>query len=310
MREARALLDLARCWDLPGARSRSRRAPAAIRILQWPLRPALALLARPRWRGRDRLVGASGALIVCGNHTGPLDALAYGHLLQASGIAPRFLAKQSLFRIPLLGLALRSTGQIPVDRGRSGGGDALAQARAALGRGEALMVFPEGTYTRDREGWPMRARLGAARLALETGAQLVPVGCWGSRALWPVGAAVPRPGGGRRIMMSIAEPFRAQIRPGESQREAEVRVSGELMDRIAELVGQLRGQEPPVQRHDPSADAHRPESGAAAARERRTEVEREGNAAAAHPWRLREGPWHIGRAGRAGRARRDAGSTR
>lgn len=205
--------------------------------------------------------------MVCGNHTGPLDALAYGHLLQASGIAPRFLAKEAMFRVPVLGTLLRATGQVPVHRGSRRGQDALASGREALARGEMMMVFPEGSYTRDPEVWPMRGRLGAARLALSTGAPLVPVACWGSRALWPVGTALPRPGRGRRIVMSVGEPIRAERREGESEHAAAVRVTGEVMAAIAAQLGALRGQTPPTTLHDPASDALRPESGQKLSRE-------------------------------------------
>lgn len=297
-RHGRGLRPFAASWDLPGARVPSRRSGAVIRIAQLLLRPALALLTRPRWAGTANLP-SEGAAIICGNHTGPLDALAYGHVLQTNGIAPRFLAKDSLFRIPLLGALLRATGQIPVIRSRGATAAALDAARAALGRGEALIVFPEGTYTRDPQAWPMRARLGAARLALATGAPLVPIACWGSRDLWPVGALLPRPGGGRRIMMVVGEPIHAERAAGESEREAEIRVTNQLMRTITELLAQLRGDDPPARVHDPRGDAIHPEDGGPGARFRFR----------ARPWRVDEGPWHISRA-RRGRNSRGRDSVR
>src|SRR5699024_9121733 len=161
------------------------------------------------------------------------DPFGYGHLLQAGGIAPRFLAKDSLFRIPVLGRILRAARQIPVHRGTSRSRDALASAREALERGELIMLFPEGTYTRDRELWPMQARLGAARLALETGAPLLPIAAWGGRALWPVGSPFPRPRPGRRVRLLVGEPFTAAPLEGETAQQAALRVTDELMGRIA-----------------------------------------------------------------------------
>ncbi len=279
-------------WDLPGARAPQRRSGPIIGVLQFLLRPAIWLLARPVHRGRENLA-ASGPMVLVGNHTGPFDALAYGHLLHASGVAPRFVAKQSLFSIWPLGAVLRATGQIPVLRGTDRAADALAAAQAALERGEAIMLFPEGTYTRDPEGWPMRGRLGAARLALRTGAPIVPVGCHGSRELWPVGSPIPHPGPGRRVQFQIGEPFTAQLLEGESQREAEVRVSVEIMERIMRLLARMRRQEPPATMHDPDSDDFRPETGQRAVRPRR-------------PW---EGPWHVGR-WREGRTQQRRGKPR
>lgn len=251
---------LLRSWDVGTAREPSRRAGLVIGLAQIPLRPLLTLLTRPRWQGRERFP-ATGPVIACGNHLSALDPFAYGHLLQASGIAPRFLAKESLFRVPVLGALLRSARQIPVLRGTSRSRDALDAAREALGRGELLMVFPEGTYTRDPALWPMRARLGAARLALDTGAPLLPIAAWGGRGLWPVGSPFPRPAPDRRVRMRVGEPFTVAVGEGETEHEAARRVSEELMARIAALLGELRDLTPPRTLHDPREDEHRPEIG-------------------------------------------------
>ncbi|WP_394214205.1 lysophospholipid acyltransferase family protein [Brachybacterium vulturis] len=252
--------NLLRSWDVGTARIPQRRAGAVIGVVQLPLRPLFTLLARPRWHGTARLP-ATGAAIVCGNHLSAYDAFGYGHLLQASGIAPRFLAKESLFRIPVLGALLRGARQIRVRRGTARSRDALDEARAALGRGEVIMVFPEGSYTRDPELWPMQGRLGAARLALETGAPLLPIATWGGRALWPVGSPLPRPRPGRHVQMLVGEPYTVSQQEGESPQQAAQRVSEELMARIAALLGRLRGQQPPDVLHDGRRDSHRPEVG-------------------------------------------------
>lgn len=253
-------ISLRRSWDLGTARVPARRAGLVIDLLQLPLRPLLNLLTRPAWNALENLP-AQGAVVACGNHLSPLDAFSYGHLLQAGGAAPRFLAKDALFAIPGLGLLLRRARQIPVRRGSARGGDALDAARAALERGELLMVFPEGTYTRDPSLWPMRGRYGASRLALDTGAALLPIASWGGRKLWPVGSPIPRPGPGRRVQMLVGEPYTVSRREGESDHQAAVRVTEDLMGRIADLLGQLREQDPPVVLHDGRTDTHRPEAG-------------------------------------------------
>ena len=251
---------LLRSWDVGGARTPARRAGLVIGLAQLPLRPLVTLLARPRWYGTANLPD-SGAAIACGNHLSAFDALGYGQLLQAHGIAPRFLAKDAMFRLPVLGALLRGARQIPVLRGSAHGGDALSAARDSLERGEVLVIFPEGTYTRDRELWPMQALHGAARLALDTGAPLLPIASWGGRALWPVGSPLPRPRPGRRVRTLVGEPYTVRTLDGEDAREASQRVSEELMMKIAALLGQLRGQQPPAVLHDGRQDEHRPEIG-------------------------------------------------
>jgi len=235
-----------------------RRAGVVIDLAQLVLRPLSRLLAPPTWIGAENLP-AQGAAIACGNHAGPWDAIAYGHLLQAHGIAPRFLAKSSLFAVPVLGALLRSSRQIPVARGSARTADALSAAEAALGRGELIMLFPEGTYTRDPAGWPMRARLGAARLALRSGAPLIPIACAGSRDFWRPRTALPRPR--RRLTLQVGEPFAAVRAPGESEMQAAERVTAELMTKITAMLAGIRGEQPPAAVHDPRGDDHRPEEG-------------------------------------------------
>lgn len=273
MNARRAAVPRTRSWDLGAARPPERRAGRVIFAVQLPLRPLIRLLAGRDWAGIENFP-PRGQAVACGNHTGPFDALAYGHLLQASGIAPRYLAKDSLFRIPLLGTILRASGQIPVHRGTSRSRDALATAREALQRGELVMVFPEGTYTRDPDTWPMRARLGAARLALSTGAPLVPIACWGSHRLWPVGAWVPRLVPRHRLTMRVGEPIAAQRAPGETEQQAAVRLTDEVMAAITALLATIRGQTPPPVVHDPRRDGHRPEEGRPQRRSRRLRGER------------------------------------
>ncbi|MFC7374764.1 lysophospholipid acyltransferase family protein [Brachybacterium sp. GCM10030267] len=249
-----------RSWDVGSARAPSRRAGIVIGIAQIAVRPLATLLSRPVWIGVENLP-ADGAVIACGNHLSPFDPFGYGHLLQANGIAPRFMAKDAMFRVPVLGALLRGARQIPVSRGTSRSSDALSAAREALGRGELLMVFPEGTYTRDPQLWPMRARLGPARLALETGAPLLPIASWGARALWPVGSPIPHPGPGRRVVMRVGEPYTVSRAEGETTHAAAVRITEDLMARITALLAEIRDEDPPPVVHDGRLDAHRPEAG-------------------------------------------------
>ena len=93
---------------------------------------------------------------------------------------PRFLAKEDLFRIPVVGRALRGAGQIPVSRGTRDR-SSLDVAVAALGRGEVIVVYPEGTLTRDPDLWPMKGKSGVGRLALTSRAPVIPLAQWGAQ---------------------------------------------------------------------------------------------------------------------------------
>src|SRR5690606_31238905 len=133
---------------------------------------------RREWRGAEHLP-REGGFIAAGNHLTNLDALVFAHFLYDHGAAPRFLAKHTLFGVPLLGWALRQTEQIPVHRNTSAARESLEPAREALRRGLCVGIFPEGTFTRDPDLWPMTARPGVGRLALTTRVPVVPIALWG-----------------------------------------------------------------------------------------------------------------------------------
>ena len=75
--------------------------------------------------------------------------------------------------------------QIPVQRESAQSKDALIAAARAIKEGRAVVIYPEGTITRDPDLWPMRGKTGAARLAFTTGCRVVPIGQWGAQELMP-----------------------------------------------------------------------------------------------------------------------------
>jgi 1-acyl-sn-glycerol-3-phosphate acyltransferase len=247
----------------PGHRARrpaARRPGALIGLAQWILRPLLRLLAPPTWWGTEHLPATGGA-VVCANHTGPFDPLAVGHLLQAHHVPPRFMAKQELFDIPVLGTLLRHAGQIPVRRGAGRAGRAIGTAEELVRRGGVVVMFPEGSYTRDAAQWPMRARPGAARIALDTGAPLIPVACVGSRAVWAPRTARLRHRPRGTLVLQVGPPITPRQLPGESDHQATRRTTDEVMAAITAMLAGLRHERPPAHVHDPRQDTFRPEEG-------------------------------------------------
>lgn len=229
--------------------------PLVIGLAQLPLRPLVTLLSRPQWQGTENFP-ASGAVIACGNHLSAFDPRYGGHLLQASGIAPRFLAKESLFRV--CAGARRPAALGPADPGAARHEplrDALDAARGGAGPGRAADGLPRG-HLHPRSGASGRqARLGAARLALSTGAPLLPIATWGGRGLWPVGSPLPRPGRGRRVRMRVGEAFTAAAGEGETEHEAAPARHRGADGAHAGPPRRSAGLTPPDHLHDPRTDA-------------------------------------------------------
>lgn len=126
----------------------------------------------------------TGPVIITPNHFTNIDPLIMGVATWHLGRLPRFMAKASILKVPVLGWLLRKSGQIPVERGGSTRGSAaLVEARELVRKGRAVIVYPEGSLTRDPDMWPMRGKSGAVRLALELSIPIIPVAHWGTQAV-------------------------------------------------------------------------------------------------------------------------------
>jgi 1-acyl-sn-glycerol-3-phosphate acyltransferase len=154
------------------------------------VRPVLNALMAKEWQGTGSL--PDSGFILCANHVSNLDPLALGHMVYNQGHLPHFLAKAELFQAPVVGGLITRMRQIPVDRTR-GGNESLVAADRVLAEGGAIIIYPEGTLTSDPDLWPMKAKTGAARLALKTGAPVIPVAQWGIQDVLPKTAKAPRP---------------------------------------------------------------------------------------------------------------------
>jgi len=147
------------------------------------VKPSLLVLTRRTWAGQEH-VPARGGVILVANHISHADPLAIAHFVYDARRWPSFLAKDSLFTIPVLGWLLRAVGQIPVKRGTTDAAKALDAAVDWLRRDESLIIYPEGTTTREPDLWPMRGKTGIARLWLATGVPVIPVVTWGPQRMY------------------------------------------------------------------------------------------------------------------------------
>ena len=215
-------------------------------------KPLLVLFFKREWRGMENIPEHGGFITVV-NHNSYLDPLSYGHFQYNTGRVPRFLAKAGLFDIPIVGTVLRGTGQIPVYRETADAADAFRAAVKAVKAGECVAVYPEGTLTRDPDLWPMSGKTGAARLALLTGAPVIPVAQWGANHAMPPYAKKKRlrlfP---RKTLKVLAGPpvdlsaYLGKEPTAEVLREA----TDVIMDAVTALLAELRQETPPARRFE------------------------------------------------------------
>jgi len=215
--------------------------------------PFMYAITRYRIIDGDKLP-KSGAFVLAPNHYSEIDPVIMGIVMWRLGRMPRFLAKASLFRIPVVGAVLRATGQVPVERaGATRSNDPLVSARKLANDGLAVIIYPEGSLTRDPDLWPMRGKSGAVRMALTAGVPVIPAAHWGTQKVMPRYAkkisVFPR----KTILAKIGDPVDLSAfvdRPLDSQTLTEA--TAVVMDAITELVEDLRNEKAPATRWDPS----------------------------------------------------------
>jgi 1-acyl-sn-glycerol-3-phosphate acyltransferase len=214
--------------------------------------PFLLLVGRYRVQNVER-IPTSGPFILAANHTTDFDPLVTAYTLWHHGRVPHYLAKASLFTVPVIGWAFRVTGQVAVERASRGHRGTIAQGERLIEEGLALVIYPEGTLTRDPDLWPMRGKSGAVRIALETGVPLIPAAHWGAEKILPRWERRIRLFPRKTVRVVIGEPLdlsRWKGRQGDATALAEATLA--LMQAITRLVEELRGETAPAERWDPA----------------------------------------------------------
>lgn len=215
------------------------------------LKPLFLLTTKRDWIDGLKIPASGGCVLVI-NHLSHVDPLTAAVFTHDHGRLPRYLAKSGLFRKRFLGHFLRSAGQIPVERSSANAAGAYAAAVAAVRAGECIVIYPEGTITRDPDLWPMTGKSGAARIALETGCPVIPVGQWGAQDLLAPYARKPDLFPRKAIHIKVGDPvdlsdFADAAPPGA---EALASATERIMSAITELVEDLRGERAPAVRYD------------------------------------------------------------
>ena len=218
-----------------------------IRFCVVVLYPLDSLLYRIRFDHLERVPPPeAGGIIIAINHISEIDTVLMARLVWQAGRIPRFMIKASLFPKPIIGSVFRGAGQIPVYRGTTTAASSLDEAVHALDQGEAIVIYPEGTTTRDPQRWPMEAKTGIARLVLQAPhIPVVPVGQWGAQKgqrLTPT-RLIRR----RRCLASVGEPLDLSRYAGAEPTSAVLReITDLIMTAVRDEVARLRGQTPPV----------------------------------------------------------------
>ncbi|GAA5229345.1 lysophospholipid acyltransferase family protein [Arthrobacter cryoconiti] len=216
-------------------------------------RPVMNVLIGKQWQGLEKLPTGEGFIVVP-NHFSEIDPIVVGHMLYNQNVMPHFLAKDGLFSTPFLGFLLRGAHQIRVERSGAAAGTSLEAAQRVLDANDAVVIYPEGTLTRDPDLWPMKGRTGAARLALATGAKVIPVAHWGAQEVFPrygKGFKIfPR----KRAHVVVGDPVDLSAFMGKTGDKATLEAMTEvIMKDITALLEPLRGEKAPTERWDPAA---------------------------------------------------------
>jgi 1-acyl-sn-glycerol-3-phosphate acyltransferase len=164
-----------------------------------------------------------------------------------------FMIKSAVFEVKVLGSIMYQLGQLPVYRGRGDAGLVLGQAEAALRKGACVVVYPEGTASRDPDLWPMVGKTGAARLALTTGVPVIPIAHWGAQDVLPYGSRRPHVFPRKTIQTVAGPPVDLSAYAGQRLSASTLRAAtAAIMADITALLAKIRQETPPAVPWDPA----------------------------------------------------------
>jgi 1-acyl-sn-glycerol-3-phosphate acyltransferase len=210
------------------------------------LRVLLAVLMKHEQRGLENLP-RTGGVILAPNHLSYADWAAVAVFSYDGGRFPVFLIKSSVFNVKVIGPFLRKLGELPVYRNRNDAALVLKQAEDALRDGQCVIVYPEGTASRDPDLWPMVGKTGAARLALKTGVPVVPIAQWGAHEALPYGTTKPRLWPRKRARLVAGPPVDLSAFEGKPLTATTLRAAtAAIMADVTTLLTGLRPGTPPA----------------------------------------------------------------
>ncbi|MDH6422352.1 lysophospholipid acyltransferase family protein [Aurantimicrobium minutum] len=215
--------------------------------------PIMGVMVKYRFHNPEKMP-RSGAVVITPNHYSNIDPVVIGVATWYLGRLPRFMAKASILKVPVLGWILLKSGQIPVERGGSTRSSAaLNAAKELVSKERAVIVYPEGSLTRDPDIWPMRGKSGAVRLALELGIPVIPIAHWGTQNLMARYSkkinVFPR----HTIDVKVGDPVDLSEFQGKPlDNKTLTAATTKVMDAITALLEDLRGEKAPATRWNPA----------------------------------------------------------
>jgi len=219
----------------------------------WPFVMAFTKIG---WRGGEHIPPAGGVLIAA-NHVSSADPIFDTAFVISHRRMPRYLAKSELWKVPIVRSVLGKGGHIPVYRESAKAMDAFRGAVEALERGEVVVFYPEATYTADPAGWPMKAKNGIGRIAVQSGVPVIPLANWGTQDfLSPAGKVKLF----KRVSVVAGPPVDLSEFVGKPRTRSNLdAATAAIMGAVTGLVGELRGETPPEKPYDPAVAKATPE---------------------------------------------------
>ena len=209
------------------------------------IKPPLTVMTKRTWSGLEH-VPKTGPVIIVANHISHADTVAVAHYVFDSGRWPQFMIKASVFKVPVIGWLMTKWTQIPVQRGTTDAARALEASLAVIEAGGAVVIYPEGSTTKEPDLWPMRGKTGAARLALATGAPVVPLVTWGAQDIFDPRTKKKRIRPRMPVTLMAGPAIDLSAWAGQSPTSPVLNeMTTEIMNRLREMISELRGEEAP-----------------------------------------------------------------
>jgi 1-acyl-sn-glycerol-3-phosphate acyltransferase len=216
-------------------------------VILWPF---ITSTTKRDYRGTEYLEATDGGIVIAPNHLSWFDPIVIAHALWSNDRPPRFMAKESVFRVPIAGRIIDGAGQIRVYRDSRDAARAVRDAVTAVQEGECVVVYPEGTITRDPNLWPMTGKSGAARVALQSGCPLIPMAQWGAQEVIRPYAKELRLFPRKCMRVRFGPPIDLDDLRDRPITSSVLAIATErLMAAITELLEQIRDEEAPKERY-------------------------------------------------------------